>query len=266
MEVSPFSRSRRWPAGKSLHRSPARLTWRAFTLIELLVVIAIIAILAAMLLPALSKAKQKAQQANCLNNLKQMGLGMMLYVGDNDDVMPGFASGTHGWHAEDWVYWRDTNDPGGYHPVAESPVVRLLGMNDPGQLFRCGMDQDRPGRTGYPFSYTLNTHVASTFNGNVFVPFKLTRVNRPSSIVMLDEEATGGGDFPPGRNKTADDGRWIPEIRGGFPISLYGGNNVLTYRHNRKGNVNFADGHAEPVAWTFCTNYLNILPFNVSLP
>jgi prepilin-type N-terminal cleavage/methylation domain-containing protein/prepilin-type processing-associated H-X9-DG protein len=72
-----------------------RTCHKAFTLIELLVVIAIIAILAAMLLPALSKAKQKAQQASCLSSLRQWGLAVQMYAGDNRELTPrdGYSDG-----------------------------------------------------------------------------------------------------------------------------------------------------------------------------
>jgi prepilin-type N-terminal cleavage/methylation domain-containing protein/prepilin-type processing-associated H-X9-DG protein len=71
-----------------LNHYPVRFNPRGFTLIELLVVIAIIAILAGLLLPALARAKEAGKKISCLNNMRQLGLSCLMYVGDNDGSFP----------------------------------------------------------------------------------------------------------------------------------------------------------------------------------
>ena len=240
-------------------------TLRAFTLIELLVVIAIIAILAAILFPVFAKAREKARQASCSSNMKQLALGLLQYTQDNDEAFPigeqtkttfdPTNNGQHygrGWAGKTYPYIKST------------------------QVFKCPDDSTSVATvanvTYYPDSYGFNGNLD---NGGSTGTGTLAASNAPASTILLYEctqclaDVTNPNEYQSAGGHGHDSyGGWIDQSGNQPGTNNFGGNTLYTTgilgnynctaggnngsygsnllgRHTDAANYAFEDGHVK---------------------
>jgi prepilin-type processing-associated H-X9-DG protein len=216
-------------------------------------VIAIIAILAAILLPTLSKAKAKAQGVHCLNNLKQLQLGWLMYATDNQDFIPGNKwqdEANHVLNAGNWI-------TGWLTPIGDAPNnfdntnTAFLLQPEYSQVgpyvksaavFKCAADQSVARILSQPLPRVRSMSMSGwmgpnspAWNTGYRVFAKTVQITSPTptdAIVFIDE-----------RSDSIDDGYFsIEMVKEQMP-------NLPAGYHNGASGITFADGHAEIHKW-----------------
>ena len=214
---------------------PTKPARKGFTLIELLVVIAIIAILAAILFPVFARARENARRASCQSNLKQLGIGMQMYLQDVDGVFP--------------PYYNYGSSFGGSNIGWAEAVYPYLKSK---QIFQCPSEPTNPGPAGdfdtdfSDYFYNANLGVGWPAYGWGPSPSKYrvkdSELSASAVIVMFGDNISRpsynyAGCFS---STLADCPTAIPQVG-----TVYPPDSAARVRHLEGANYGFADGHVK---------------------
>jgi prepilin-type N-terminal cleavage/methylation domain-containing protein/prepilin-type processing-associated H-X9-DG protein len=240
----------------------SRRTARAFTLIELLVVIAIIAILAAILFPVFAQAREKARQATCVSNAKQIGLGISMYAQDFDEMYP-FGGGGWGYNPRwDGVIMPYVKNGGN---TANTRGVRGMWMCPSRPSYPSGTSE----RRGYGCNSNIMMWQSSRSMAEIPTPAGTFIAAEGSSLTSAD--STGPNQYKPEEWPRLE---WTRTDWQVVPPGGWANNNNTNYatadtscnqcrrpmaRHNGGMTVVYCDGH---VKWAKASQFLNVTPAN----
>jgi len=225
-----------------------------FTLIELLVVIAIIAILAAILFPVFGRARENARRSSCQSNVKQIMLGVLQYVQDNDERYP-FGHNQGGGAGGGYQNWY----------IGTDPYLKSR------QIFSCPSDSSTVGAgntglyaapNGFHVSYAANVWISQQSQG-----LNIAAIESPSTVAYIADagraaDGPNGTITPTSPEKPYSGLRMLVDPVGGYlPFATSATDNNFMgpiARHLDTVVVGFADGHVKslrPNSWYYANSW-----------